>query len=110
VNRETAERCTMLQGLVGSTVHGLNVNDVQFAPPGSGCSVQFGTHITSVRPGSAQGLYLVVSHRGRRRPTVARHLRTFLKRSVVATHYDSPVSRKCPATRGLAQLAASHVR
>jgi hypothetical protein len=27
LNRETAERSTMLQGLVGSTVHGLNVND-----------------------------------------------------------------------------------
>ncbi len=27
MNRETAERCTILRGLVGSTVHGLNVND-----------------------------------------------------------------------------------
>jgi len=27
VNREIAERCTILRGLVGSTVHGLNVND-----------------------------------------------------------------------------------
>jgi hypothetical protein len=27
VNRETVERCTILRGLVGSTVHGLNVND-----------------------------------------------------------------------------------
>ena len=34
---------------------------VQFTPPGSGCSVQFGTNITSAAPGSAQGLYLVVS-------------------------------------------------
>src|SRR5437588_9727620 len=34
---------------------------VQFTPPGSGCSVQFGTKITSATPGSAQGLYLVVS-------------------------------------------------
>ena len=34
---------------------------VQFTPPGSGCSVQFGTNITSVSPGSAQGLYLIVS-------------------------------------------------
>ena len=34
---------------------------VQFTPPGSGCSVQFGTNITSVAPGSAQGLYLIVS-------------------------------------------------
>src|SRR5882757_9378663 len=34
---------------------------VQFTPPGSGCSLQFGTKITSVAPGSAQGLYLTVS-------------------------------------------------
>ena len=34
---------------------------VQFTPPGSGCSVQFGANITSAAPGSAKGLYLVVS-------------------------------------------------
>src|SRR5437867_10282821 len=34
---------------------------VQFTPPGSGCSVQFGTSITSAAPGSARGLYLIVS-------------------------------------------------
>jgi catechol 2,3-dioxygenase-like lactoylglutathione lyase family enzyme len=34
---------------------------VQFTPPGSGCSVQFGAKITSAAPGSAQGLYLIVS-------------------------------------------------
>jgi len=34
---------------------------VQFTPPGSGCSVQFGTNITSAAPGSAHGLYLIVS-------------------------------------------------
>jgi catechol 2,3-dioxygenase-like lactoylglutathione lyase family enzyme len=34
---------------------------VQFTPPGSGCSVQFGTQITPAAPSSAQGLYLVVS-------------------------------------------------
>jgi catechol 2,3-dioxygenase-like lactoylglutathione lyase family enzyme len=34
---------------------------VQFTPHGSGCSIQFGTNITSAAPGSAQGLYLIVS-------------------------------------------------
>jgi catechol 2,3-dioxygenase-like lactoylglutathione lyase family enzyme len=34
---------------------------VQFTPIGSGCSVQFGTLITSAGPGSVRGLYLVVS-------------------------------------------------
>src|ERR1700749_1739473 len=34
---------------------------VQFTPPGSGCSVQFGAKMTTAAPGSAQGLYLIVS-------------------------------------------------
>jgi catechol 2,3-dioxygenase-like lactoylglutathione lyase family enzyme len=34
---------------------------VQFTPPGSGASMQFGTNITTAAPGTAQGLYLVVS-------------------------------------------------
>jgi catechol 2,3-dioxygenase-like lactoylglutathione lyase family enzyme len=34
---------------------------VQFTPPGSGTSVQFGTKMTSAAPGSATGLYLVAS-------------------------------------------------
>jgi catechol 2,3-dioxygenase-like lactoylglutathione lyase family enzyme len=34
---------------------------VQFTPPGSGCSIQFGTNITSAAPGSVQDLYLIVS-------------------------------------------------
>ena len=34
---------------------------VQFTAPGSPCSIQFGANITSAPPGSAQGLYLVVS-------------------------------------------------
>jgi predicted enzyme related to lactoylglutathione lyase len=34
---------------------------VQFTPPGSPASVQFVTNITTAEPGSAQGLYLIVS-------------------------------------------------
>lgn len=34
---------------------------VQFTPPGSPSSVRFGTGVTSAIPGSAQGLFLVVS-------------------------------------------------
>jgi catechol 2,3-dioxygenase-like lactoylglutathione lyase family enzyme len=34
---------------------------VQFTPPGSGSSIQFGTKVTPAAPGSAQSLYLVVS-------------------------------------------------
>jgi len=34
---------------------------VQFTPPGSPCSIHFGTGLTSAVPGSARGLYLIVS-------------------------------------------------
>ena len=34
---------------------------IQFTPPGSGCSVIFGKNVTPAAPGSAQGLYLIVS-------------------------------------------------
>jgi catechol 2,3-dioxygenase-like lactoylglutathione lyase family enzyme len=34
---------------------------VQFTPPGSECSVHFGRNLTSAPPGSAQGLFLIVS-------------------------------------------------
>jgi catechol 2,3-dioxygenase-like lactoylglutathione lyase family enzyme len=46
---------------------------VQFTPLGSSCSVQFGTKMTSAAPGSAQGLYLIVSDvEAARRALVAR--------------------------------------
>ena len=34
---------------------------VQFTPPGSQCSVHFGTNLTTAAPGSAQGMFLIVS-------------------------------------------------
>jgi catechol 2,3-dioxygenase-like lactoylglutathione lyase family enzyme len=34
---------------------------VQFTPPGSACSIIFGRNVTAAAPGSAQGLYLIVS-------------------------------------------------
>jgi catechol 2,3-dioxygenase-like lactoylglutathione lyase family enzyme len=34
---------------------------VQFTPPGSKCSIQFGTNLTEAAPGSARALYLIVS-------------------------------------------------
>jgi catechol 2,3-dioxygenase-like lactoylglutathione lyase family enzyme len=37
------------------------VKVVQFTPPGSPASIQFGTGMTSAAPGSAENLYLVVS-------------------------------------------------
>ncbi|MBX4992168.1 catechol 2,3-dioxygenase-like lactoylglutathione lyase family enzyme [Rhizobium binae] len=34
---------------------------IQFTPPGSGCAIIFGRNVTAAAPGSAQGLYLIVS-------------------------------------------------
>jgi len=34
---------------------------IQFTPPGSACSVIFGKNVTAAAPGSAQGMYLIVS-------------------------------------------------
>ena len=40
---------------------GTDFRVIQFTPPGSGCSVIFGRNVTAAAPGSAQGLYLIVS-------------------------------------------------
>jgi len=41
--------------------HGDDWRVIQFTPPGSGCSIIFGKNVTDAKPGSAQGLYLIVS-------------------------------------------------
>ena len=41
--------------------NGKDYRVVQFTPPGSACSVIFGKNVTGAAPGSAQGLYLIVS-------------------------------------------------
>ena len=40
---------------------GNNFRLVQFTPPGSGSTIQFGVNLTSAVPGSAQGMLLAVS-------------------------------------------------
>jgi catechol 2,3-dioxygenase-like lactoylglutathione lyase family enzyme len=47
--------------LIVDTPIGEGKRVVQLNPPGSACSIGFGTEITSAAPGSAQGLHLVVS-------------------------------------------------
>ena len=42
--------------------NGSDFRVIQFTPPGSGCSVIFGRNVTAAAPGSAQGLYLIVSN------------------------------------------------
>jgi catechol 2,3-dioxygenase-like lactoylglutathione lyase family enzyme len=51
---------------------------IQFTPPGSGCSVIFGRNVTGAAPGSAQGLYLIVSD-------VAAARQEFLNRGVTVS-------------------------
>ncbi len=41
--------------------NGSDFRVIQFTPPGSGCSVIFGKNVTGAAPGSAQGMYLIVS-------------------------------------------------
>jgi len=60
------ERAKEFYGRLGwrldaDVVHGEGFRLIQFTPAGSGCSIQFGTNLTSAPPGSAQGLYLIVS-------------------------------------------------
>ena len=47
--------------LDGDFTHGDDWRGVQFTPKGSGCSIIFGKNVTPAAPGSAQGLYLIVS-------------------------------------------------
>jgi catechol 2,3-dioxygenase-like lactoylglutathione lyase family enzyme len=54
------DRATEFYGSLGWRQDVTPPGIVQFTPPGSGCSVQFGTNLTSAAPGSAKG-YLIVS-------------------------------------------------
>jgi catechol 2,3-dioxygenase-like lactoylglutathione lyase family enzyme len=47
--------------LDADVVTGDDLRLIQFTPPGSSCSIQFGTNLTSAAPGSARGLYLAVA-------------------------------------------------
>jgi catechol 2,3-dioxygenase-like lactoylglutathione lyase family enzyme len=52
--------------------NGKDFRVTQFTPPGSGCSVIFGKNVTGAAPGSAQGLYLIVSDIGAARDNLLR--------------------------------------
>jgi len=53
--------------------NGSDFRVIQFTPPGSGCSVIFGRNVTGAAPGSAQGLYLIVSDIAAARAELLRH-------------------------------------
>jgi catechol 2,3-dioxygenase-like lactoylglutathione lyase family enzyme len=46
---------------------------VQFTPPGSQCSIQFGKGVTSAAPGSVQGVWLIVNDIEAARAELAGH-------------------------------------
>jgi catechol 2,3-dioxygenase-like lactoylglutathione lyase family enzyme len=80
---------------------------VQLTPPGSSCSIHFGTGITSAEPGSARGLYLVVSDLGVvRADLVARgvDVSEVFHRQVG----EGPQSGPDPARRSYASYATFH--
>jgi len=69
---------------------------IQFTPPGSACSIQFGTNLTSATPGSAQGLYLIVADVGATRDDL-------IVRGIEVSdvfHEGTPGARFHPATSG----------
>ena len=72
---------------------------VQFTPPGSGASVQFGTNISTAAPGSAQGLYLVVSDIEAARDELAARGADVIARSSIPA---APGGQFEPAGRALA--------
>jgi catechol 2,3-dioxygenase-like lactoylglutathione lyase family enzyme len=47
--------------LDGEFTEGANFRALQYTPPGSPCSIHFGKGVTSAPPGTAQGLFLIVS-------------------------------------------------
>jgi catechol 2,3-dioxygenase-like lactoylglutathione lyase family enzyme len=74
---------------------------VQFTPSGSACSVQFGAKITSAAPGSAHGLYLIVSDiEAARNEIVARGVDVS-----EVFHSETPALSSSPTARTVASAA-----
>ena len=59
--------------LDGDFVGGDTWRGIQMTPPGSACSVIFGKGVTSVPPGSAQGMFLIVDDVERARADLIAH-------------------------------------
>ena len=81
---------------------------VQFTPHGSGCSVQFGTNVTSAVPGSARANLLIVSDVEAARAELVKRGITVSEVFHCATGYacrfrepGADAGRRLPAARGL---------
>jgi catechol 2,3-dioxygenase-like lactoylglutathione lyase family enzyme len=61
VDRAKAFYASLGWRLDADLARGEELRIVQFTPPGSACSIQFGTNLTSAAPGSAESLYLIVA-------------------------------------------------
>ncbi len=61
VDREKAFYASLGWRLDADMAGGEDFRIVQFTPPGSGCSIQFGRNTASAPPGSAESLYLIVA-------------------------------------------------
>ena len=83
---------------VDADVHIGDFRLVQLTPPGSECSVQFGTEITPAAPGSAQWVYLVVSDIKSARADLAAH-GVAGQRGFPRGEARRPVPRRCPGRR-----------
>lgn len=71
--------------------NGKDFHVVQFTPPGSGCSIIFGKNVTPAAPGSAQGLYLIVSDiEGARRDLLQRGIEVSEVFHGASDVYDGP--------------------
>ena len=78
---------------------------IQFTPPGSACSVIFGKNVTPAEPGSAQGLYLIVSDLKRHGRICSRVVsRSASPSTVAATFTLAPTSRISSAVSGSTAL------
>ena len=74
---------------------------VQFTPPGSGCSVIFGKDVTAATPGTAQGLYLVVSDiQAARNELLVAASRSARCSMAAAACTPDPTSRTCLGASG----------
>ena len=79
---------------------------VQFTPPGSQCSIHFGTGVTSGAPGSAQNLYLVVSNIDEARAELIDRGIAVGEVFHVAGPGQPPLKGRDPARRSYASYAA----
>jgi catechol 2,3-dioxygenase-like lactoylglutathione lyase family enzyme len=79
------------------------VRVVQLTPPGSRCSVQFGTGLTTAEPGSFQGTYLVVEDLEKARAELTERGAT-----VSETYHEASIGDRFQPAGGAGRLPGAH--